>query len=261
MKRTIISLVFSAAVAGCAAPHQGGPSTEHGLSTFGQGVGHLILSPFMIAAGLLEGVSTLPYFISSDIHEVNRAMVEANSQVDLGRTYEYAYGDKIENVPPDGDTGKIFRHLSEATQHFQRVLKGYGVEDYEHYVLTGVRTADRDGYTLYAVVYRPDIAVQVLEGGKPRPLEPRDRDYYRPIERDAYGKPMDVIIDWAGVARTSIRTQKGQALLMTIAANSVLMNRRSDEYWDVEQRWMAGDFKAIVAERKHYLDQRMGLSS
>lgn len=261
MKRTIISLMFAVLAAGCASPHQGGPSTEHGMNTFGQGVGHLILSPFMIVAGLLEGVSTLPYFISSDLHEMNRAMVESNAKVDLGRTYEYAYGEQIENVPESGDTGKIFRHLSEATQHFQRVLKGYGVEDYEHYVLTGVRTADRDGYTLYAVVFRPDIMVQVLEGGKPRALEPRDRDYYKPIERDAFGKQMDVIIDWAGVSRTSIRTQKGQAILMTIAANSVLVNRRSDDYWDVEQRWMAGDFKSIVAERKQYLDQRMGVNS
>ena len=261
MKRTLISLFVAALVAGCAAPREGGPSPEHGFNTFGQGLGHLILSPFMIVAGLLEGLSTVPYFVSADLHEMNRAMVEANAKVDLERTYEYAYEEKIENVPASGSTGKIFRHLSEATRHFQRVLKGYGVEDYEHYVLTGIRTADRDGYTLYAVVYRPDIVVQIREGGRSRSLEPGDRDYYKPIERDANGQPMDVIIDWAGVARTNIRTQKGQAILMTLAANSVLINRRSDDYWRVEQRWIAGDYEAIVAERKRQLDKRMGVST
>lgn len=261
MKRMLISLFTAALVAGCAAPQQGGPSPEHGFNTFGQGLGQLILSPFMIVAGLLEGVSTVPYFISADLHEMNRAMVEANAQVDLERTYEYAYKEKIEDVPASGDTGKVFRHLSAATEHFQRVLKGYGVEDYKHYVLTGIRTADREGYTLYAVVFRPDIVVQVREGGTVRTLEPRDFNYYKPIIRDANGRPMDVIIDWAGVPRTTIRTQKGQAILMTIAANSVLVNRRSDDYWAVEDRWVAGEFKEIVAERKRYLDTRMGLST
>lgn len=261
MKRTVTLLFMAALVAGCAAPQQGGPSPEHGFNTFGQGIGHLILSPFMIVAGLLEGVSTVPYFVSADLHEMNRAMVEANSQVNLERTYQYAYKEKIEDVPASGDTGKIFRHLSAATEHFQRVLKGYGVEDYAHYILTGIRTADREGYTLYAVVYRPDVVVHVREGGTTRTLQPGDFDYYKPILRDANGRPMDVIIDWAGVPRTTIRTQKGQAILMTIAANSVLVNRRSDDYWNVEQRWVAGEFKDIVAERKRYLDKRMGVST
>lgn len=261
MKRTVISLFMAALVTGCVTPQQGGPSPEHGFNTFGQGLGHLILSPFMIVAGLLEGVSTVPYFVSADLHEMNRAMVDANAQVNLDRTYQYAYQEKIEDVPASGDTGKIFRHLSAATEHFQRVLKGYGVEEYTHYILTGIRTADREGYTLYAVVYRPEIVVQVREGGTTRTLKPGDFDYYKPILRDANGRPMDVIIDWAGVPRTTIRTQKGQAILMTIAANSVLVNRRSDDYWAIEERWVAGDYKEIVAERKRYLDTRMGVST
>lgn len=261
MKRTLIPLITVLLVAGCAVPNRDGPSPEHGFNTFGEGVGHLLLSPFMIVAGLLEGVSTVPYFVSADLHEMNRAMRDANAQVDLGRTYEYAYKEKIEDVPASGDTGKVFRHLSAATEHFQRVLKGYGVEEYDHYVLTGIRTADREGYTLYAVVFRPEPVVQVSQGSATRALRPGDRDYYRPIERDANGRLMDVIIDWAGVPRTTIRTQKGQAILMTIAANSVLVNRRSDDYWDVEQRWVAGEYKDIVAERKRYLDKRMGVAS
>jgi hypothetical protein len=261
MKRKAIPLLMAALLAGCATPQQGGPSPEHGFNTFGQGIGHLLLSPFMIAAGLLEGVSTVPYFVAADLHELNHAMVEANAQVDLGRTYAYAYAEEIADVPASGDTGKVFRHLSAATEHFQRVLKGYGVEDYDRYILTGVRTADREGYTLYAVAYRAQIVVKVREGGVTRTLNPHDFDYYKPILRDADGHPMDVIIDWAGVPRTTIRTQKGQAILMTIAANSVLINRRSDDYWAVEERWVRGEFKDIVAERKRYLDLRMGVDA
>ena len=48
---------------------------------------------------------------------------------------------------------------------------------------------------------------------------------------------------------------------MTVAANSVLVNRRSDEYWDVERHWIAGDHRTIVDERRAYLDQRMGVTS
>ena len=46
---------------------------------------------------------------------------------------------------------------------------------------------------------------------------------------------------------------------MTLAANSVLINCRSDNYWDFQRRWIEGDYIRIVAERKARLDQRMGL--
>ena len=61
--------------------------------------------------------------------------------------------------------------------------------------------------------------------------------------------------------RTTIKTQKGQAILMTLAANSVLINRRSDGYWEIERRWLDGDYERIVAERKAQLDRRMAPTS
>ncbi|MDX1514922.1 MAG: hypothetical protein R3174_14385 [Gammaproteobacteria bacterium] len=261
MQRLLVIISVSALLAGCAPPRADGPSPEHGFNTFGEGVGQLLVSPLMIVAGLLEGIASLPYFIAADLHQMNRAMVDGGARVNLDRTYEYAYDAQIENVSGTGDTGKVFRHLSEATEHFQRVLRGYGVEDYKHYLLTGVRTADREGFTLYALVYRPDETIRVYDGRTVRHLRPADSDYYRPYARDANGRLMDVVIDWAGVPRTSIRTQKGQAILMTLAANSVLINRRSDEYWVIERRWVAGEYEAIVAERKRSLDKRMGLST
>jgi len=245
--------------AGCVAHRHGEPSPAEG---FGQALGYLIFSPVLIVAGLIEGIASAPYLIEADLHDMNREMERSNANVSLDRTYRYAYGRNLESVPKSGDTGKVFRHMSEATGHFQGVLRGYGVEDYDRYVLTAVRTADRHGYTLYALVYRPTPEIRVLGAdGRLRLLTPADRDYYRPYERDAGGQSLDVVLDWAGVPRSSIKTQKGQAILLTLAANSVLINRRSDGYWEVERRWVAGDFERIVAERKAQLDGRMALSS
>ena len=224
----------------------------------GEGLGQLILSPFLIVAGLLEGIASLPYFMAADLHELNRNMVASGAQVDVDRTYQYAYRQNLDQVPANGDSGRVFRHMSEATRHFQQVLEGYGVVDPEAYHLCAVRTADREGYTLYTVIHRPQRSIQVRDAGTGQVvrLDPEDQAYYQPHERGHDGRPLDVIIDWAGVPRTSIMTQKGQAILMTLAANSVLTNRRSDEYWSAEARWRRGGYRDIVAEREVYLKRR-----
>jgi hypothetical protein len=256
MRRLYVIVLSTFLVTGCVSHRAGEPSPAEG---FGQALGYLVLSPVMIVAGLLEGIATAPYLIDADLHDVNREMEKANTNVTLDETYQHAYGRRLETVPKSGSTGTVFRHMSEATGHFQNVLSGYGVADHDRYFLTAVRTADRAGYTLYGVVYRPARQIRILEqNSRVRTVSPADRAYYRPYERDASGRPLDVVIDWAGVPRTTIRTQKGQAILMTLAANSVLINRRSDGYWDIEKRWIEGDYKRIVDERKGQLDQRMG---
>ncbi len=258
MGKLVFVLLATTLATSCVA-HRG--HEIHPAQGLGIALGYLVVSPVMILAGLFEGIATAPYFLASDLHEMNRRMVEADASVTLDRTYQYAYDRPLAEVPKSGDTGKVFRHMSEATGHFQNVLRGYGVEDYDRYLLTAVRSADRAGYTLYAVIYRPARQVRIVdENRRVRSVGPGERHYYRPVERDADGRALDVVIDWAGVPRTSIKTQKGQAILMTLAANSVLINRRSDDYWDAARRWIAGDYEAIVAARKTYLDRRMQLS-
>lgn len=265
MKRQMLAVTVAASlfVTACASPgSRQGPDPGHGVQTLGEGLGHLMLSPFMIVAGLMEGIAALPYFLGEGVHEINRGLREANARVSLDQTYQYAYDQPLAKVSDDGDTGKVFRDMDEATAHFQKVLRGYGVEDYRRYLLTAIRNADRDGYTLYAVIYRPVDTIKVrnkFQPGRIDTLGPNDRAYYQPHARDADGRPLDLVIDWAGVPRTSIRTQKGQAILMTLAANSVLVNRRSDEYWATEAAWIDGDYRDVVAARKGYLDSRMGL--
>ncbi len=255
---TVILVAFL--VTGCVAPRHGHPNNP--AHSLGEALGYIIVSPIMILVGLLEGIGSLPYYLDSDLHAMNREMEAADTAVTLDQTYQYAYNRRLETVPRSGDTGTVFRHLKPATEHFQKVLMGYGVEDYDRYLITAVRTADREGYTLYSIVYRPIQRISVRdEFGRVRTLSPSDiRDYYKAFERDASGAPLDVVIDWAGVPRTVIKTQKGQAILMTLAANSVLINRRSDDYWAIEKRWIDGFYKEIAEVRKAQLDQRMGKS-
>lgn len=226
----------------------------HGL---GVALGYVAASPLLILVGLVEGIAAAPYFVDGDIHKMNDAMVSSGANVNLDQTYRSAYRKSLQDVPEHGDTGRVFRHMAEATVHFQRVLRGYGVENAQHYVLTAVRTADREGFTLYAVVYRPSESITVKTAKGAKTLTPRDREYYQPYSKDAKGRPLDLVIDWAGVPRTSIRSQKGQAILMTLAANSVLINRRSDEYWNAERVWKNGGYQRIVNDRKAVLDRRM----
>ncbi len=256
MRKFYIVALSTILVTGCVPPHAGEPSPARGL---GQALGYLLFSPVLIVAGLFEGIATAPYLVGADLHDMNREMVKANTNVTLDETYQYAYGRRLDTVPKSGSTGKVFRHMSEVTVHFQNVLRGYGVADHDRYILTAVRSADQAGYTLYGVVYRSALQVRIRDQvNRVRSLSPSDRAYYKPYERDASGQPLDVVIDWAGVPRTTIKTQKGQAILMTLAANSVIINRRSDSYWDIEKRWIDGEYKRIVAERKAQLDQRMG---
>lgn len=242
------------------APQEPPPEYTDSGGSLAEGLGMLVLSPLIVVGGLIEGLASLPYYLEADVHQVNRTMEENDTAVSLDRTYRSAYGTRLSEVPASGSTGKVFRHMDEATASFRAVLRGYGVADADRYVLTAVRTADRDGYTLYAVIHRPFTPIRVLTRRGPHRLGEHDAAYYRPYARDAAGRALDVVIDWAGVPRESIRTQKGQAILMTLASNSVLINRRTDDYWAAEARWIDGDFRAVVAERQADLDRRMGRS-
>lgn len=261
MKRIPIILCAISLVA-CAPPHAEGPNPGHGFQTAGIGIGQLMLSPLMIAAGLVEGIASLPFFLSAGVHELNQGLVQANASMTLDDTYRAAYGERLSDVPASGDTGRVFTEMRSATVFFQSMLNRYGVKDANRYVLTAIRTADADGYTLYAVVRRDSETVQVADKLDPtrlRTLTPVDLDYYRPYFQDTSGQRLDHVVDWAGISRRHIQTQKGQAILMNLAANSILNDKRSDDYWQAERRWMVGGFREIASAREVALRRRMGL--
>jgi len=59
--------------------------------------------------------------------------------------------------------------------------------------------------------------------------------------------------------REDIRIQKSQAILITLAANSVVEGKKSPEYWEIERRWIAGQFREITNERLVAVRERLGL--
>ena len=237
---------------------------ENGFETAGQGLAQLILSPLMIAAGLLEGLVSIPYFVLSGLHELNRGLVAASARVTLDDTYRHAYGKSLEKIPESGETGVVFTEMRSATTFFRGMMKRYGDVNAEQYVLTAIRTADTQGFTLYALCHRPARSIHIVDKLDPtqtRRYTPHDLDFYQPYPVDVDGRSLDTVVDWAGLPRTNIRTQKAQAILMTLAANSILNDKRSGEYWDVERRWIAGQFYQIAAKRDQELRERMGIAA
>ncbi len=256
----LLALALSASLLTACAPPRDGSRGPSAVATIGTGIGFLVATPLFIAVSLVEGLSALPYLESADLHEVDREMRASGSQVDIKRTYQYAYQQRLDSVPANGDTGQMFYNMHSATQHFRKVLRGYGIENPQEYLLTAIRTADRQGYTLYAVIHRPTGVVRISSRTGPRILHTGQQTYYQPWRINSAGQAQDTVIDWAGVPRKSIGTQKGQAIMMTLAANAVLLNRRSDDYWQIEQRWKRGEHRQIVTQRKSYLEGRLGIN-
>lgn len=224
------------------------------------GLMNLVLSPLQIAAGLLEGIASVPFYLSMSVQKINKGLIDAQAKVTLDDTYESAYGKRISSVPESGDTGEVFRRMKHASEYFQKVLKRYGVKNPEKYILTSIDTANNMGYTLFAVVYRPQDSVIVIDkydGHTVRTFTREDRLYYEPFEKDAQGRPLDTVIDWAGLARDTFATQKGQAVLLTMAANAVVNEKRSPEYWENERCWIAGDFLPIVEQKMNGVRNKM----
>jgi hypothetical protein len=275
-KKIFAALIMLLFLLACAAPEPAPPPTsgkkpqaataqaqaKHGFQKVGLGILQLVLSPFQIAAGLLEGIASMPYYLSTSLNEINKGMIQANAKITLDDTYESAYGKRISAVPDTGDTGEVFRRMKHATDYLQKVLKRYGVAHPEHYILTSIDTANNMGYTLFAVVYRPYNTIRVTDkydGKTIQTFEKADRLYYEPFEKDVIGQPLDVIVDWAGLSRDFIGTQKAQAILITMAANSIVNGKKSPDYWDAERRWIAGEYRVIVEEKMSSVKNKMKL--
>jgi len=261
MKRLTIIWLVVWLVFACAVPPKEGPSVEHGLTNILTGLGHLLLSPLQIAAGLLEGIASVPYYLATNLQTLNQGLIAAQADITLDDTYESAYGKRLSNVPENGDTGVVFRRMKHATQFFQRVLKQYGIKDSNDYILTSLEE-NSDEYVLLAVVYRPSKNIEVIDkyaGKTIRFFSTVDRLFYEPFATKANGQPLDSIIDWAAFPKQHIQTQKSQAILLTLAANSVLNAKKTPEYWNIEKRWLAGEAHDIVVERTVDMNKRMGI--
>jgi len=257
-----VLLIGAFLITACATPQQGGPSAGRGFSSAMLGVAHLILSPVQIASGLLEGVAAVPYYAGTALADINQGLIKAQAQITLDDTYEGAYGKRISQVDPSGDTGEVFRRMKHASEFFQKVLQHQGVKDSSSYILTSIDTANKDGFTLFAVVYRPAKSITVVDkydGKTIRNLTSDDRLYYEPFQSDAKGNTLDSIVDWAGIPRNQADTQKQQAILLTLAANAVASDKRRSDYWAAEKRWIGGGYEEILKAQSQKTEKAMGI--
>jgi len=265
LKKLLLMVVLgSFLIVSCAdsSNRNGGPDAAHGFGSAFLGIAHLVLSPIQIAAGLLEGIAAMPYYLSTNIHEINQGLIDAQADITLDDTYDSAYGKRLSQVPESGDTGEAFRRMKHASKYFQKVLKNYGVRNADRYILTSIDTANSQGYTLFAVVYRPTHSITVVDkcdGSTVRNFERSDRLFYEPFKKDLKGRPLDTVIDWAGMPREYIKTQKAQAVIMTMAANAVVAGKESPEYWEIETRWIAGEFQKITEKKMQGVRERMNI--
>lgn len=255
MQRFLMVCLIVFIINGCA-HHPAG--VRHGMSSAAAGVGHLLLSPLQIVAGIAEGISALPYYLSTNLHQVNNALEQAQSQITVADTYQSAYQVNFNEKTATQSAGQRFKTMQQASAYFQRILQSKGVKNAQHYYLTSIDSANAAGYTLFAVVYRPYTQISILDRyGKVQSYSTNNRLFYEPHYKDASGRVLDTIVDWAGLARQSIHSQKAQTLLLTLASHSVIQQKRSPDYWQIEARWLQGEYPAIVQQRQQAIEKKL----
>ncbi len=255
MQRLLVIFFIIFIVSSCAHQPAG---VRHGMSSAAAGVGHLLLSPLQIVAGIAEGISALPYYLSTNLHQVNNALEQAQSRITIAETYESAYQLNFNDKNSSQSSAQRFKTMQQASTYFQRILQAKGVKNSHYYYLTSIDSANAAGYTLFAVIYRPYSKINIMDRyGKVHTYTANNRLFYEPHYQDASGRTLDTVIDWAGLARQSIHSQKAQALLLTLASNAVIQQKRSPEYWQIEARWLQGEYPAIMQQRQHDIEKKL----
>jgi len=259
----ILLLVLSASLTlgGCAAP--GVQDGKVASSTFGYGLRNLFLSPFMIVAGVAQGLAFLPYTLGTGLTDLNKGLLQANA-VPLDDSYKATFGVSIDDKRVDPQSGKIqdqpglygryrSQAIFEANSALQRLLVSQGMPEAKskNYVLTGnYQYALTRGQILLAVVYRhpgeQPFKVAAKQTGIATTFRPGQRGWHEPYAADIDGHPIDEVIDWAAIDYKLLREEKVVATLMVLAAEAIKSGKRSPEFWDMERPWMAGETGRVM---------------
>ncbi len=257
--KLLVAMMF---LGGCATPgeHDG----QVAANTFGQGLKNLFLSPFMIVAGIAQGLAFLPYTLGTGLNDLNKGLLEANA-VPLNDSYKSTFGVSIDDKRVDPQTGKIegqpglygryrSQAIFEANSALQRLLVSQGMPEQtaKNYVLAGnYKYAFTRGQILLAVVYRhggeQPFRVAAKQTGITTTFRPGQRGWHEPYARDVDGQPIDEVIDWAAIEYKLLRQEKIVATLMVLAVEAIKSGKRSPEYWDIEQPWMAGETARVLS--------------
>jgi hypothetical protein len=211
----------------------------------------VMMAPFQIVSAIKQGASGLPYlyYSNTDLKRLDEACKLIPTRVTINDTYLSAYGIKLADVLPEGETGQKFHDMREASQYFQKTLKDKGVLNPEDYIFTSINTAQKKGYVLFAVVKRSKRAITVVDKYNNKTIGPEDLAFYQPFQHDIHGNNLDTIVDWAGYPNDCISKQSSQAVLITITANEVMDNALKQGFWDAEKRWVKGDYKKVMKEQ------------
>jgi hypothetical protein len=260
IRTTARVLVVALLLSACASP-----AARTGWETFGRGMKHLALSPFMIVSGLAQGLAFLPYTIGLGLNELNQALLQADA-VSLDDAYKATFNTPINAPTVDQRTGDVHGQeglygrfkpeaIFEANRAFQRLLVSQGMPEdrARQYTLVGnYAYAWSRGQILVAIVHRHTGAqpfrVQAKQTGIVTTFRPDQRAWYEAYERDVEGRPIDEVIDWAAVEYAALRQDKVVATLMAIAAEAVKADRRATDYWPAERRWLSGDTAAVMQQ-------------
>ncbi len=213
-----------------------------------------VMTPVQVENAIQQGASGLPYLVYSktDLKRLDETCKLIPTPVTIEDTYLSAYGKKLADVLPEGETGQKFNNMREASQYFQKILIYKGELKPEDYIFTSINTAQKNGYILFAVVKRSERSISVVDKydkNLHKKLGPQDLEFYQPYQSEINGTILDTIVDWAGYPNDCISKQSSQAVLMTIAANEVLSHEFKKGYWVEEKRWVNGDFKKVMKEQ------------
>ena len=258
-----VAMLSTMFLGGCATG--GPPDGRLAADTFGQGVKNLFLSPFMIVAGIAQGIAFLPYTIGTGLTELNKGLLQANA-VPLDDSYKATFGVSLDDRRVDQQTGKVkgqegiygryrAEAIFEANRSLHRLLVSQGMPEQEarNYVLTGnYRYAFTRNQILLAVVYRhpgeQPFRVSAKQTGIVTTFRPDQRGWYEPYERDVNGQAVDEVVDWTAMEYKVLRQEKVVATLMVLAAESIKSGKRSPDYWQSEGPWMAGETAEIIRQ-------------
>jgi len=215
-----------------------------------------LMSEGQVASIFDRGLAAQPYLVLSgtSLEQINEVCeVIPGIRVSIEDTYKSVYGKDLNDVLPGGDTGQAFKNMKEATTYLQKILKDHGRDDYEDYLLTTIDTERRKGYVLFAVVQRNVRSISIGDAENfqsKKQMTASDKEFYLPYQTDSAGKPLDIVVDWAGLPNQCYSTQKSQSILLTMAANQILHEKTRNDYWQAQQQWLKGDFAKVMKNQE-----------
>ncbi len=222
------------------------------------------LSIYQAVTAMAEGAAALPYLARSDvdINEINSQEVNQGLKITVADTYRWAYGKSLDEVPSDGDTGHQFENMRQATELLHKVLAGYGIENPDSYVFTSIETVKSEGLILFATVNRDEERIAVASekgGGKTVHVSKNDPAFYSPYQKDAAGKPLDHVVDWATLTTDCYKQQIHQAMLLTMEANKIITGQTKPGFWQAKKNWLAGGYIEIFETQDRQTCAALGI--